>query len=110
MIYSMLGFYIAEVAMGKKPKSGFPDLTHQELAQELQKEFPEARHIINFNVIKTKLTNSFKKDYNAFIACKEAPGFRLDLSKCEVLASDEVWANFVKVKLSCIPCDSLSGH
>ncbi|PLW10541.1 hypothetical protein PCASD_22422 [Puccinia coronata f. sp. avenae] len=89
MVYSMLGFYICEVAMGKKPKSGFPDSTHQELAEELRKEFPEARHLIDFNVVKSKLTHSLKEDYDAFIACKQAPGFQYDPSKYEVLASDE---------------------
>jgi hypothetical protein len=117
MVYSMLGFYIYEVAMGKKPKSGFPDSTHQELAEELRKEFPEARHLINFNVVKSKLTHSLKEDYDAFIACKQAPGFQYDPSKYEVSASDEVWARYVEVMSiptvflvihSSIPCHSLS--
>jgi hypothetical protein len=117
MVYSMLGFYICEVAMGKKPKSGFPDSTHQELAEELRKEFPEARHLINFNVVKSKLTHSLKEDYDAFIACKQAPGFQYDPSKYEVSASDEVWARYVEVMSiptvflvihSSIPCHSLS--
>jgi hypothetical protein len=99
MVYLMLGFYICEVAMGRKPKSGFPDSTHQEFSEELRKDFPEAWHLIDFNVVKSKLTHSFKEDYDTFIACKQAPGFQYDPSKEEVLASDEVWAKYVEVTL-----------
>jgi hypothetical protein len=97
MVYSMLGFYVCEVVMGKKTESGFPDSTHQEFAEELRKDFPEARHLIDSDVVKSKISHSFKEDYTAFIACKEAPGFQLDQSKYELSASDEVWAKYVEV-------------
>lgn len=82
--------------MGKKTESGFPDSTHQEFAEELRKDFPEARHLIDSDVVKSKISHSFKEDYTAFIACKEAPGFQLDQSKYELSASDEVWAKYVE--------------
>jgi hypothetical protein len=95
----MLSFYITEVALGKKTESGFPDSSHQELAEQFRKEFPQVRDVHDFNFIKSELTQSFKRDYEAFVACKEAPGFVWDQSKHTVSASDEDWAKILEVTL-----------
>ncbi|PLW16844.1 hypothetical protein PCANC_09431 [Puccinia coronata f. sp. avenae] len=101
MVRSMLSFYMAEVGSGRKTHSGFPDSSHQELAEQLRKDFPEARHAHDVNVLKLKLTKSFKNDYEDFLACTQTPGFLWDRTKWEVSALDDVWAQFLEVMLIC---------
>ncbi|PLW23588.1 hypothetical protein PCASD_11398 [Puccinia coronata f. sp. avenae] len=99
MVRPMLSFYMAEVGSGRKTHSGFPDLSHQELAEQLRKDFPEARHAHNVNVLRLKITKSFKNDYKAFLACTQTPGFLWDWTKWEVSALDDVWAQFLESHL-----------
>jgi hypothetical protein len=100
MEYMLLSLYIVEFALGKKTDSGFPDSSHQEVARELQTGFPEARHLLDYDTVKTKLTVSYKQDSRTFLAFKAAKVFRWDERNSEIIASDEDWNHFLVV--SCI--------
>ncbi|KNZ56084.1 uncharacterized protein VP01_24g10 [Puccinia sorghi] len=69
------------------------------VAQELRKHFPEVENVLNANKVKSKLSQGFKKDYDTFLACKDASRFGWDKISCEVTASDAVWDKFLLMSL-----------
>ncbi|PLW30624.1 hypothetical protein PCASD_17764 [Puccinia coronata f. sp. avenae] len=96
----MLDLYVAEVEKGKRSDNGFQSTSHRHVAQELWKHFPETEYLLNANKVKSKLNQSFKRDYNTFVACKDASGFGWDKTSCEVTAADDVWERYVAVHAS----------
>jgi len=119
---SALKLYSAAVLAGKKSDGGFKSDVHQMVAAKLNEEYPgsdfavkrcksKLSQVSSFLPIDlsifTHLTNwlfskkTFKKEYNAFVACKNASGFGWDEVRCEVTASNEVWENFILVKHFC---------
>ncbi|KNZ53057.1 uncharacterized protein VP01_335g16 [Puccinia sorghi] len=91
----MLDLYAEEVSKGRKADSGFQTSSHWHVAQELCKHFPEVEHVLDANKVKSKLSQGFKKDYDTFLACKDASGFGWDEISCEVTALDAVWDKFL---------------
>ncbi|KNZ47704.1 uncharacterized protein VP01_620g9 [Puccinia sorghi] len=43
-------------------------------------QVPEVGHVLDSNKVKSKLSQGFKKDYDTFLACKDASGFGWDES------------------------------
>ncbi|KNZ53502.1 uncharacterized protein VP01_3220g1 [Puccinia sorghi] len=60
------------------------------VAQELQKRIPEVKNVLDTNRVKSKLSQSFKKDYNSSLASKDSSGLVWDELSSEVTASDNV--------------------
>jgi hypothetical protein len=69
------------------------------VAQELRKHFPETEYLLDVNKVKSKLNQSLKRNYDTFVACKDASGFGWDKTSCEVTAADDVWERYVAVSL-----------
>jgi hypothetical protein len=78
------------------------------VAQELRKHFPETKYLLDANKVKSKLNQSFKRDYDTFLACKEASGFGWDETSCKVTAADDVWEQYVSVSLIKLVFNNLS--
>ncbi|OAV86172.1 hypothetical protein PTTG_10408, partial [Puccinia triticina 1-1 BBBD Race 1] len=93
----MLDLYAEEVEKGKQMDNGFQNTSHRNVAQKLREAFPETEHLLDYTKCKAKLNQSFKRDYDVFVACKEASGFGWDETLCEVTASDEVWERYVAI-------------
>ncbi|PLW14678.1 hypothetical protein PCANC_18352 [Puccinia coronata f. sp. avenae] len=91
----MLDLYVQEVKKGKRSDSGFQSSTHQFVAQELRKAFPDVDQLLTHVKVKSKLSQSAKRDYNAFVACKAASGFGWDKLTCEVTASNDMWEKYL---------------
>ncbi|PLW30254.1 hypothetical protein PCASD_19788 [Puccinia coronata f. sp. avenae] len=91
----MLDLYVQEVEKGKRSDSGFQSLTHRFVAQELRKAFPDVNQLLTHVKVKSKLSQSAKRDYDAFVACKAASGFGWDKLTCEVTASNDVWEKYL---------------
>ncbi|KAA1108956.1 hypothetical protein PGT21_029752 [Puccinia graminis f. sp. tritici] len=85
--------YVKAVKEGKRGEAGFKPEVHQTVTTELAKEFPG----IDFTVakVKSKFNQTFKKVWDAFIACKGASGFGWNEAECMVTASEEVWNAFL---------------
>ncbi|PLW29650.1 hypothetical protein PCANC_27472 [Puccinia coronata f. sp. avenae] len=79
----------------KKQKRDSKSSTHQFVAQELRKAFPDVDQLLTHVKVKSKLSQSAKRDYNAFVACKAASGFGWDELTCEVTASNDVWEKYL---------------
>ncbi|PLW30716.1 hypothetical protein PCANC_24679 [Puccinia coronata f. sp. avenae] len=91
----MLDLYVQEVEKGKRSDSGFQSSTHRFVAQELRKAFPDVNQLLTHVKVKSKISQSAKSDYNAFVACKAASGFGWDELTCEVTASNDVWEKYL---------------
>ncbi|PLW15215.1 hypothetical protein PCANC_11553 [Puccinia coronata f. sp. avenae] len=91
----MLDLYVQEVEKGKHSDSGFQSSTHRFVAQELRKAFPDVDQLLTHVKVKSKLSQSAKRDYDAFVACKAASGFGWDELTCEVTASNDVWEKYL---------------
>ncbi|KAI9610926.1 hypothetical protein KEM48_008585 [Puccinia striiformis f. sp. tritici PST-130] len=61
------------------------------VTRELEKNFPEVAHCITNKKVKSKLSQGFKRDYNAFLALNNASGFGWDNITGVATASAEVW-------------------
>ncbi|WAR64128.1 hypothetical protein PtB15_16B288 [Puccinia triticina] len=107
MEFMMLELYVQEVEKGKRSDDGFQNTSHRNVAQQLRAAFPETKHLLDYTKCKAKLNQSFKHEYNAFVACKEASRFGWDETMCEVTASDEVWERYVAV--STYDCEEILG-
>ncbi|KAA1112202.1 hypothetical protein PGTUg99_011808 [Puccinia graminis f. sp. tritici] len=79
---------------GKRSDNGFKSDVHQHVVNKLNEQFPGSEFTIS--KCKSKLSQSFKKEYDAFLACRNASGFGWDDIRCEVTASNEVWEHFLK--------------
>ncbi|OAV86127.1 hypothetical protein PTTG_30066 [Puccinia triticina 1-1 BBBD Race 1] len=90
---SALDLYVKAVKEGKRCDNGFKTETHRWAAAELGKEFPE--YDFTGQKVKSKLNQTFKKWYDAFLACKEASGFGWNEEQCMVTASEDVWNAFL---------------
>ncbi|EFP83737.2 uncharacterized protein PGTG_09450 [Puccinia graminis f. sp. tritici CRL 75-36-700-3] len=90
---SALDLYVRAVQMGKRSDSGFKIEVHRWVASELSAEYPG----IPFTGEKviSKFNQTFKKWYDAFLACKDASGFGWNDEHNMVTASDEVWEPFL---------------
>ncbi|WAR55225.1 hypothetical protein PtB15_4B845 [Puccinia triticina] len=93
----MLDLYVEEVHRGKRSDSGFQSASHWHVAQAIRNAFPEVGNLLDYTKVKSKLSQSFKKDYDAFTACKNASGFGWDETNCKVIALDDVWEKFLEV-------------
>ncbi|KNZ51088.1 hypothetical protein VP01_40g12 [Puccinia sorghi] len=100
-----LNLYSAAVLAGKKSYGGFKS-DHQLIAKKSNEEFGVSYFTVKR--CKSKLSQTFKKEYNAFVACKNASGFVWDKVRCEVTALNEVWDNFLLVR--CFFLTVLSYH
>ncbi|POV95037.1 hypothetical protein PSTT_16492 [Puccinia striiformis] len=87
----MMDLYIQAVERGKRSDSGFQSSTHKHATRELGKNFPEVAHCITNKKVKSKLSQGFKRDYDAFLALKNASGFGWDDITGVATASAEVW-------------------
>ncbi|WAR59376.1 hypothetical protein PtB15_11B16 [Puccinia triticina] len=67
--------------------------------QELREAFPATKHLLDYTKCKAKLNQSFKREYNSFVACKEASRFGWDETMCEVTASNEFLERYVAAHL-----------
>ncbi|KAH9470749.1 hypothetical protein MJO29_003465 [Puccinia striiformis f. sp. tritici] len=83
---SALDLYVQAVEDGKRSEAGFKPEVHRWVASELLAEFPGN----DFTEKKT-----FKKWYDAFLACKGASGFGWNEEQCMVTASEDVWSSFL---------------
>ncbi|KAA1110246.1 hypothetical protein PGT21_015714 [Puccinia graminis f. sp. tritici] len=90
---SALDLYVKAVEEGKRCNNGFKPETHRWVATELSNEFPGSE--FTGPKVKSKLNQTFKKWYDAFVACKEASGFGWNEDQCMVTASEEVWSSFL---------------
>ncbi|KNZ44235.1 uncharacterized protein VP01_938g3 [Puccinia sorghi] len=105
----MLDLYIKDVNKGHKLDSGFQNVSHRNVSQELRKLLPKVEHVLDANKVKSKLSQGFKKEENVFLACKDARGLGWDKISCE--ASDAVWkkvlglGNVCLLRLSITCCD-----
>ncbi|KAA1102417.1 hypothetical protein PGTUg99_033775 [Puccinia graminis f. sp. tritici] len=79
---------------GRRLDNGFKSDVHQHVVNKLNEQFPGAEFTIS--KCKSKLSQSFKKEYDAFLACRNASGFGWDEIRCEVTASNDVWEHFLK--------------
>ncbi|OAV92840.1 hypothetical protein PTTG_02066 [Puccinia triticina 1-1 BBBD Race 1] len=93
----LLELYVQEVEKGKRADNRFQNTSHRHVAQQLREAFPEIKQLLDYNKCKSKLNQLFKKDYDTFLACKEASGFGWDETLCEVTASHDVWERYVAV-------------
>ncbi|KAI9630287.1 hypothetical protein KEM48_014011 [Puccinia striiformis f. sp. tritici PST-130] len=91
----MMDLYIQAVERGKQSDSGFQSSTHKHVTRELEKHFPEVAHSITDKKVKSKLSQGFKRDYEAFLALKDASGFGWDNITGVVTASVEVWEHYL---------------
>ncbi|POW12302.1 hypothetical protein PSTT_04574, partial [Puccinia striiformis] len=76
--------------------------THKHVTRELEKNFPEVAHCITNKKVKSKLSQGFKRDYNAFLALNNASGFGWDNITGVATASAEVWDCYLVVCISCL--------
>ncbi|KAA1087463.1 hypothetical protein PGT21_032066 [Puccinia graminis f. sp. tritici] len=81
---------------GKRSDNGFKSDVHQHVVNRLNEQFPGSDFTLS--KCKSKLSQSFKKEYDAFVACRNASGFGWDDIRCEVTASNKVWENFLKAR------------
>ncbi|PLW47491.1 hypothetical protein PCANC_07843 [Puccinia coronata f. sp. avenae] len=88
-----LKLYAEAVLAGRKSDGGFKAKVHHEVATKLNKQFPGSDFTVKR--CKSKLSQSFKKEYNAFVATKAASGFGWDEVQSKVTASKEVWESFL---------------
>ncbi|KAI7933768.1 hypothetical protein MJO29_016723 [Puccinia striiformis f. sp. tritici] len=91
----MMDLYIQAVERGKRSDSGFQSSTHKHVTRELEKHFPEVAHSITDKKVKSKLSQGFKRDYEAFLALKDASGFGWDDITGVVTTSVEVWERYL---------------
>ncbi|PLW47402.1 hypothetical protein PCANC_05864 [Puccinia coronata f. sp. avenae] len=80
----LLELYVQEVEKGKRTNNGFQNTLHRHVAQQLREAFLETKFLLDYNKCKSKLNQSFKQDYDLFLALKEASGFGWDEISCEV--------------------------
>lgn len=72
----MLDFYVDNFKKGHKSNLGFQSISHWYVTQELHKHFPEFKHVLDADKVKSiKLSQGFKKVYNVFLACKDPSGY-----------------------------------
>ena len=71
----LLKLHAQEVEKGKQADNRFQNTSHRHVAQQLREAFPETGQLLDYHKCKSKLNQHFKKDYNNFLACKEASGF-----------------------------------
>ncbi|OAV87704.1 hypothetical protein PTTG_29315 [Puccinia triticina 1-1 BBBD Race 1] len=90
---SAIEMYVKAVESGKRGEAGFKPKVHQSVAIELAKEFPGVKFTVA--KVKSKFSQSFKKVWDAFSACKGASGFGWNEAECMVTASKEVWNSFL---------------
>ncbi|KAH9440416.1 hypothetical protein KEM48_000185 [Puccinia striiformis f. sp. tritici PST-130] len=90
---SAIELYVKAVEAGKRGDGGFKPEVHPHVASELLKEFPG--NPFDSTKVKSKYTQGFKKTYDAFVACKGASGFGWNEADCMVVASDDVWDEFL---------------
>ncbi|PLW47591.1 hypothetical protein PCASD_08165 [Puccinia coronata f. sp. avenae] len=93
----LLELYVQEVEKGKRNNNGFQNTSHQHVAQQLREAFPETKFLLDYNKCKSKLNQSFRCDYNLFLALKEASRFGWDEIFCEFTSSKDVWERYVAV-------------
>ncbi|KAI7956209.1 hypothetical protein MJO29_007608 [Puccinia striiformis f. sp. tritici] len=91
----MMDLYIQAVERGKRSDSGFQSATHKHVTRELEKNFPGVAHILTDKKVKSKLSQGFKRDYNAFLALKNASGFGWDDITGVATAPAEVWDRYL---------------
>ncbi|KAI7951581.1 hypothetical protein MJO28_007265 [Puccinia striiformis f. sp. tritici] len=91
----MMDLYIQAVERGKRSNSGFQSSTHKHVTRELEKNFPEVAHCITDKKVKSKLSQGFKRNYEAFLALKNASGFGWDNITGVATASTEVWERYL---------------
>ncbi|KNE98893.1 hypothetical protein PSTG_07913 [Puccinia striiformis f. sp. tritici PST-78] len=91
----MMDLYIQAVERGKRSNSGFQSSTHKHVTRELEKNFPEVAHCITDKKVKSKLSQGFKRNYEAFLALKNASGFGWDDITGVATASTEVWERYL---------------
>jgi hypothetical protein len=65
---SALDMYVKAVKAGKQGKAVLKPEVHLWVASKISKEFPGVE--FTDKKVKSKLNQSFKKTYNAFVACK----------------------------------------
>ncbi|KAA1137555.1 hypothetical protein PGTUg99_018364 [Puccinia graminis f. sp. tritici] len=87
-----LQLYYDAALEGKRSDNGFKSDVHQHVVNKLREQFPGSAFTIS--KCKSKLS---QKEYDAFVACRNASGFGWDDIRCEVTASNEVWESFLKV-------------
>ncbi|KNZ48959.1 uncharacterized protein VP01_52g8 [Puccinia sorghi] len=109
-IIRWLQFRLAHRGVPKKRKTDVENFTKERshilfsrhlvivfFAQELQIFFPEVKHVLDTNRVKSKLSQSFKKEYCLFLACKDDSGFSRDEFSCELIALDNIWERILVV-------------
>ncbi|PLW43430.1 hypothetical protein PCASD_07515 [Puccinia coronata f. sp. avenae] len=80
----------------------FPTASQQATQKKLLWTGPMELMMLDLYVakVKSKLNQSFKRDYDTFLTCKEASGFGWDETSCKVTAADDVWERYVSVHAS----------
>ncbi|EFP79290.1 hypothetical protein PGT21_034168 [Puccinia graminis f. sp. tritici] len=89
-----LQLYSDAVLDGKRSDGGFKSEVHNFVVTKLNEQFPG--YDFTPAKCKSKLSQSFKKEYEAFNTCRHTSGFGWDDVRCEVTASNEVWESFLK--------------
>jgi len=90
---SAMRLYVQAVKEGKRSDGGFKSEVHRWVASELSRQYPG--FAFDASKCKSKLSQTFKKLHDAFVSCREASSFGWDEARCEVTASDKVWAQFL---------------
>ncbi|PLW38734.1 hypothetical protein PCASD_11540 [Puccinia coronata f. sp. avenae] len=97
MVSEFLNLYICEVVFAQRTDIGFPNSSHESVARQIRRSYPAVGHVKDVEIFKSKLTKAFRKDYDAMVACKRAPGFIWNAQTCEVTASDAIWKQYLQV-------------
>ncbi|OAV89188.1 hypothetical protein PTTG_09579 [Puccinia triticina 1-1 BBBD Race 1] len=90
---SALKMYVKAVESGKQGEAGFKPEVHQSVAIKLAKEFPGVEFTVG--KAKSKFNQTFKKVWDAFLACKGASGFGWNEAECMFTASEDAWNSFL---------------
>ncbi|KNZ55397.1 hypothetical protein VP01_2695g5 [Puccinia sorghi] len=78
------------------PNLGFKADVHRHVAQKLNEESRVATSLKRSYLCFIQFASqTFKKEYGTFLACRNAGGFGWDEVRCEVTASNEVWDQFL---------------
>ncbi|KAI9622528.1 hypothetical protein H4Q26_015209 [Puccinia striiformis f. sp. tritici PST-130] len=90
---SALRLHVQATEAGKRSDYGFKAEVHRWVAAELTRLYTGNQ--FDNTKCKSKLSQTFKKEHDAFEACRAASGFGWDNTQCELTACKEVWDQFI---------------
>ncbi|KAI7948023.1 hypothetical protein MJO28_009931 [Puccinia striiformis f. sp. tritici] len=90
---SALRLHVQATKAGKRSDYGFKAEVHRWVAAELTRLYTGNQ--FDDTKCKSKLSQTFKKEHDAFEACRAASGFGWDNTQCELTACKEVWDQFI---------------